>query len=130
MEKFWRKVLHCIFAKIKAFCESISSNLNCLSDNKKNVKLFTHDESRSGLMFPMRVRITAKGIKPIQTVDFRFENYYFYGAVEPTSGDRFILEALRQNVADELLKLMNSIVASITGYSYIVNAVNSLMHNH
>ena len=181
-----------------------------MSDDKKNVKLFTQDESRIGLMSPMRRRITAKGIKPIQTVDFRFENYYLYGAVEPISGDRFILEmpylnsdcfqvfvnelssyyredfvillldnssthkakkliipdnivllflppyspeinpierlwqhvkskltfsllenleALKQNVADELLKLTDSIVASITGYSYIVNAVNSLMHN-
>ena len=181
------------------------------SENKKKTRIFTQDESRLGLMFPMRRRITAKGIKPIQAVDFRFENYYLYGAVDPISGDRFILEmpylnsdcfqaflnefslcyseyfiillldnssthkakklvipknivllflppyspelnpierlwqhikskltfslledleALKQNVADELLKLTDSIVASITGYSYIVNAMNSLMHNH
>ncbi len=143
-------------------------------------------------MSPMRRRITAKGIKPIQTVDFRFENYYLYGAVDPLSGDRFILEmpylnsdcfqvylnelslycindfvillldnssthkakklvierlwqrikskltfpllasleALKQNVSDELHKLTDSVVASITGYSYIVNAMNSLMHSY
>jgi hypothetical protein len=181
------------------------------SEIKKKTILFTHDESRFGLMSPMRRRITVKGIKPIQTVDFRFENYYLYGAVDPLSGDRFILEmpylnsdcfqvflnelslcyieyfimllldnssthkakklvipdnivllflppyspeinpierlwqhikskltfsllesleSLKQNVSDELLKLTDSIVASITGYSYIVNAVNSLMHNY
>lgn len=173
--------------------------------------MLTYDESRFGLMSPMRRRITAKGIKPIQTVDFRFENYYLYGAVDPISGDRFILEmpylnsdcfqvylnelslycindfiillldnssthkakkldipenivllflpayspelnpierlwqhikskltfslldsleALKQNVSDELHKLTDSVVASITGYSYIVNAMNSLMHNY
>lgn len=202
---------------VQTFCESLPDNLNSLSENrpesesKKRTRFFVQDESRLGLMFPMRRRITAKGIKPIQVVDFRFENYYLYGAVEPISGDRFILElpylnsdcfqvflnefssyciddfiillvdnssthkakklvipknivllflppyspelnpierlwqhikskvtfsflesleALKQNVADELLKLTDSIVASITGYSYIVNAMNSLMHNY
>ena len=40
------------------------------------------------------------------------------------------LEALKQNVADILKeKCTDSVVASITGYSYIVDAVVAVMHS-
>ena len=39
-----------------------------------------------------RRRITAKGVKPIQKVQFQFESYYLYGAVEPLTGESFFLE--------------------------------------
>jgi transposase len=50
------------------------------------------DETRLGLMPIIRRRITLKGVKPIQQVHLMFENYYIYGAVEPTTGDSFFLE--------------------------------------
>ena len=40
----------------------------------------------------IRKRITLKGVKPIQKVQHKFDNYYVYGAVEPISGDSFFLE--------------------------------------
>ena len=39
-----------------------------------------------------RRRITAKGVKPIQKVQFQFESYYLYGAVDPLTGENFFLE--------------------------------------
>jgi len=177
----------------------------------QNVRFLTQDESRLGLMPTTRRRITAKGIKPIQKVQFQFESYYLYGAVEPLTGESFFLElpwlnsvcfqaflnelsefhrddfmimltdnasahkakklimpdniallplppycpelnpierlwqyikskidftlhktleALKQNVADILKeKCTDPVVASITGYSYIVDAVVALMHS-
>ena len=50
----------------------------------QNIRFLTQDESRLGLMPTTRRRITAKGVKPIQKVQFQFESYYLYGAVEPS----------------------------------------------
>jgi hypothetical protein len=158
----------------------------------------------------IRRRITVKGIKPIQKVHFQFDNYYLYGALEPLSGDSFILEMpylnsncfqlfldelshqykddfmimildnsathkakslvipnnilllflppyspelnpierlwqhikskisfslfetldeLKQEVSDILMDCTESMIASLTGYSYIVNAITSLMQH-
>ena len=176
-----------------------------------NTRFLTQDESRLGLMPTTRRRITAKGVKPIQKVQFQFESYYLYGAVDPLTGESFFLElpylngecfqeflnelsafyrddfmimltdnasahtakklvmpdniillpipsycpelnpierlwqyiksridftlhktleSLKQNVAEILKeKCTDSVVASITGYSYIVDAVITLMHS-
>jgi transposase len=176
-----------------------------------NTRFLTQDESRLGLMPTTRRRITAKGVKPIQKVQFQFKSYYIYGAVDPLTGESFFLElpylngdcfqaflnelsafyiddfmimltdnasahtakklvmpdnivllplpsycpelnpierlwqyikskidftlhktleALKQNVADILKeKCTDPVVASITGYSYIVDAVVALMHS-
>ena len=175
-----------------------------------NIRVLAQDESRFGLMPVTRRRITAKGVKPIQKVQFQFESYYLYGAVEPLTGDGFYLElpgldgdcfqvyldelstnfrddfmimltdnapahtakkliipdnivflpfpaycpelnpierlwqhikskidfalhktleALKQNVADILKEeCSDPVVASITGYSYIIDAIVALMH--
>lgn len=177
----------------------------------QNIRFLTQDESRLGLMPTTRRRITAKGVKPIQKVQFQFESYYLYGAVDPMTGEGFFLElpwlngicfqtfvdelsafyredfmimlldnasahrakklvmpdniallplppycpelnpierlwqyiksridfalhktleALKQNVADILKdQCTDSVVASLTGYSYIVDAVAALMHS-
>jgi hypothetical protein len=143
-----------------------------------NIRVLTQDESRFGLMPVTRRRITAKGVKPIQKVQFQFESYYLYGAVEPLTGDGFYLEmpglnstcfqvyldelsahfrddfmimltdnasahkAKKMIIPDNLVLLpfpaysdilknecSDSVVASITGYSYIVDAVMELMHS-
>ena len=179
--------------------------------NVNNIRVLAQDESRFGLMPVTRRRITAKGIKPIQKIQFQYESYYLYGAVEPLTGDGFYLEmpglngdcfqvyldelstnfrddfmimltdnapahtakkliipdnivllpfpaycpelnpierlwqyikskigfaliktleALKQNVADILREeCTDPVVASITGYSYIIDAVVALMHS-
>ena len=39
-----------------------------------------------------RRRIAARGVKPKVTQQMTFEYYYLFGAVEPTTGDDFLLE--------------------------------------
>ena len=200
-----------------AFREEFPEKLKALVDEQvhltemQNIRFLAQDESRLGLMPTTRRRITAKGVKPIQKVQFLFESYYLYGAVEPLTGESFFLElpwlngvcfqaflnelsafyiddfmimlidnasahkakklvmpgniallplppycpelnpierlwqyikskidytlhktleALKQNVADILKeKCTDPVVASITGYSYIVDAVVALMHS-
>ncbi len=45
-----------------------------------------------GLLTIRRRRLTARGVQPIGTIQHRFEWFYVYGAVAPTSGERFFLE--------------------------------------
>ena len=56
------------------------------------VKVFAQDETRLGLLPVVRRRITARGVQPVATVIHQFDNFYLYGAVEPTTGASFFLE--------------------------------------
>jgi transposase len=56
------------------------------------IKVFAQDETRLGLLPVVRRRITARGVQPIATVLHQFDNFYLYGAVEPTTGASFFLE--------------------------------------
>jgi transposase len=47
-----------------------------------------------------RRRITLTGVKPLGPVQFRFENFSLYGAVEPSTGDSFFLELPQLNTAN------------------------------
>lgn len=49
------------------------------------------DESRLGLHTIRRRRLTARGTKPVGTLQQRFENFYLYGAIPPQSGDGYFL---------------------------------------
>ena len=40
----------------------------------------------------MRRRITARGVPPLLSSAYRFESLYLYGAVEPLTGQSFLLE--------------------------------------
>jgi transposase len=55
------------------------------------VKLWAMDESRLGLQPVRRRRLTARGTKPVGTLQHRFENFYLYGAIAPRSGDGYFL---------------------------------------
>jgi hypothetical protein len=55
-------------------------------------KVCAQDETRLGLQPVLRRRITARGVQPVATVWPRFDNFYLFGAVEPTTGDSFFLE--------------------------------------
>jgi hypothetical protein len=55
------------------------------------VKVFAQDDTRLGLQPILRRRIPACGVQPVATVCPRFDNFYLFGAVEPTTGDRFFL---------------------------------------
>lgn len=77
-----------------AFKENIPAILSCLNPlfPEDHMRLFSQDESRFGLLPVPRRRITLPGIKPISPVQFQFESYYLYGAVEPKTGESFFLE--------------------------------------
>ena len=45
-----------------------------------------------GLLPQLRRQITALGVKPLQAVTFQYQYFWLYGAVEPTTGERFFLE--------------------------------------
>src|SRR5919109_4313990 len=60
--------------------------------NARPVRVFSRDESRFGLLTVRRRRLTARGVQPVGAVHHVFEWFYVYGAVEPTTGDRFFLE--------------------------------------
>jgi transposase len=77
-----------------AFKENIPGILSCLKPlfPEDHMRLFSQDESRFGLLPVPRRRITLPGIKPISPVQFQFESYYLYGAVEPKTGESFFLE--------------------------------------
>lgn len=80
--------------ELASFRDGFSEKLNSIVKTKRpdSIRFFAQDESRFGLMPVIRRRITIKGVKPIQKVHLSFENYYIYGAVEPTTGDSFFLE--------------------------------------
>jgi transposase len=47
-----------------------------------------------------RRRITLSGVKPVGTVQYCFENFSVYGAVEPTTGESFFLELPQLNTVN------------------------------
>lgn len=59
--------------------------------NHLPVQVFAHDESRMGLQTIRRRRITAKGVKPIGTLQHDYANCWLYGSIAPTTGERFFL---------------------------------------
>jgi transposase len=67
---------------------------------ERPVRLFCQDESRFGLLPIQRRRLTLTGVKPLGPVQLRFENFYLYGAVEPSTGDSFFLELPQLNTAN------------------------------
>jgi transposase len=67
---------------------------------ERPVRLFCEDESRFGLLPVQRRRITLSGIKPVGQVHYQFENFYVYGAVEPTTGENYFLELPQLNTAN------------------------------
>ena len=58
----------------------------------ENVRLFSQDESRYGLLPVVSRRITLPGIKPIAEINPCYESVYLYGVVEPLTGERFFFE--------------------------------------
>lgn len=57
------------------------------------VREFFEDEARIGLHEGItRRRITACGVKPTQLVYPRYEYFWIYGAVDPSTGESFFLE--------------------------------------
>jgi transposase len=58
------------------------------------------DESRVGLLPIPRRCITFTGVKPLGMVQSHCENFYRYGAAEPTTGESFLLEPPHLNATN------------------------------
>jgi transposase len=56
------------------------------------VRVFSQDESRVGLLTVRRRRLTACGVQPVGSIQHVFKWFYVYGAIAPTTGERFFLE--------------------------------------
>ena len=69
-------------------CQAISEKRS----KSENVRVFSQDETRYGLLGLTRRRITRRGLKPIAKLNPCYESVYLYGAVEPVTGERFFLE--------------------------------------
>ena len=63
------------------------------------MRVFSQDESRFGLLTVRRRRLTACGVQPVGLIQHVFEWFYVYGAVAPTTGERFFLELPYLNAA-------------------------------
>jgi hypothetical protein len=61
-------------------------------DNTRPIRVFSQDESRFGLLTIRRRRLTARGVPPAGPAKHVCQWFYVYGAVEPTTGDRFFRE--------------------------------------
>ena len=58
----------------------------------RRVCLWSQDESRFGLQTVQRRRLTLPGVKPICPFEQAFENFWLCGAVQPNTGESFVLE--------------------------------------
>ena len=56
------------------------------------LRYWSQDESRLGLKTITRSVLTALGVKPIGPIQWNDQSFYWYGAVEPLTGDSFFLE--------------------------------------
>src|SRR5512144_781217 len=63
-----------------------------LEGEKRPVRYWSQDESRLGLKTIVRRLLTLPGIKPVGLLQWKFEAFYLYGAVEPLTGASFFLE--------------------------------------
>jgi hypothetical protein len=61
-------------------------------DTTRPIRVRSQDESRFGLLTGRRRRLTARGVQPVGLVRHTCESFYVYGAVAPTTGERFCLE--------------------------------------
>src|SRR5512135_882033 len=59
---------------------------------KRPLRYWSQDESQLGLHTITRRLLTLPGVKPVGPMQWQFEAFYLYGAVEPLTGESFFLE--------------------------------------
>src|SRR5512144_1984781 len=59
---------------------------------RRPVRYWSQDESRLGLHTIRRRLLTLPGVNPVGPLQWKFEAFYLYGAVEPLTGEGFCLE--------------------------------------
>jgi transposase len=89
--------------------------------------VFSQDESRFGRLTIRRRRLTARGVQPVGAVQHVFEWWYVYGAVEPTTGDRFVLELPYLN-AEGVQSFLNAFAEAVPDRLNLLLLDNSGAH--
>jgi len=89
--------------------------------------VFSQDESRFGLRTVRRRRLTASGVQPVGVVQPVFAWFYVYGAVEPTTGERFFLELPDLN-AESCQMFVNAFAAAFPDSLNLLLLDNSGAH--
>ena len=81
----------------EVFVSTFQSQVEDVISEKQrpSIRLFCQDESRFGILPVVQRRITTCGVKPVATVDYQYDWFYLYGAVEPLTGDGLFLELPR-----------------------------------
>ena len=74
-----------------------------------------------------RRRLTAQGVQPVGAVQHVFEWFYVYGAVEPTTGERFFLELPYLN-AESFQLFVNTFAAAFPDSLNLLLLDNSGAH--
>lgn len=86
--------------RFEQFKVSLASNLSLLvswllgkfDETYRRIRYWCQDESRFGLHTVGGRKITAPGIKPLGPWQWKFQAFWLYGAVDPASGESFVLE--------------------------------------
>ncbi|PMB05792.1 hypothetical protein CEN49_17375 [Fischerella thermalis CCMEE 5273] len=60
--------------------------------DRRKVRYWCGDESRFGLQTLTGKLITLTGVKPVRLTQWKRDNFYIYGVVEPLTGENFVLE--------------------------------------
>ena len=77
---------------VSTFEEQVNTAIAAKRCDFQNVRVFSQDESRYGLLPVVSRRITLPSIKPVAEIDYSYESIYLYGAVEPLTGTRFFFQ--------------------------------------
>ncbi|MDG4594724.1 MAG: IS630 family transposase [Candidatus Contendobacter sp.] len=80
------------FKKLSRQVELIDVLQQAEKNTARPLRYWSQDESRFGLKTITRRILTGFGIKPVGSVQWNFQSFYLYGAVEPLSGENFFLE--------------------------------------
>jgi transposase len=62
------------------------------NNTARPIRYWSQDESRFGLKTITRRILAGLGIKPVGPVQWNFQYFYLYGAVDPLSGESFFFE--------------------------------------
>jgi hypothetical protein len=104
----------------------IAQSLTSWSGRGK-IRFFCGDETRLGLKTLGGRRITARGIKPLGQVQWQFEATYFYGVVEPQTGESFFYEFSHLNT-DCFQVFLNLVSAQFKEDVLIIQLDNGAFH--
>ena len=72
--------------------EGIVQEIEVKQGKKADIAYWCQDETRVGFRTESGKKITLRGIKPEQTLQWHYDYYYIYGLVEPIAGRSFFYE--------------------------------------